>query len=628
MNLEEILNDYWGFEGFREPQKEIIQTVLSNNDVIALLPTGGGKSLCYQVPAMALEGICLVVSPLIALMNDQVQDLRKRNIKAMSLSSLQGYNNIVEGFDNLKFDDYKFLYLSPEKLQSELIKEKLLELPISLIAIDEAHCISEWGHDFRPSYLKLNELRNLFPETPTIALTATATEKVLEDIQHLLGLKSVKIFRNNQDRSNIIYQIIETEDLFGKLIGILRRESGSTIIYVGTRKLTVETANLLNHKGFKASYYHGGLTQEEKNSAYQLWIDDRNPIMVSTNAFGMGIDNPNVRKVIHLSLPQSLENYIQETGRAGRDGLPAKTFLLYNNSTIDSFHKILKNALATQDICETVYLNLLQFYKISNGELSDNFFEFDLNEFCSTYDLPVLSTYNALNHLENSGILSLQKNTETQPKVRIIVGNDVLFEFYKQQPKKKELLQVLCRTYGGIFDQILPVNLNYLANNLTIEKNSVDDQLKELHRSEIILYYPKNRKQLIQFLVPREDQFVLRSLKPYVDKMNARKLEKAEAMIEFVQNKKYCRNQLVSMYFGQSPKGVPCGHCDICLEKPKNERNQVDFVKELFLQNPILSVEQIEGLTQYSREKIIKTLRFLLENDWIQLTSQNKFQKK
>ena len=454
----EILKTYWGYDQFISPQEEIITSVLNGENTIVLLPTSGGKSICYQVPAMILEGVCIVVSPLIALIHDQVNYLKEKNIKAIALTSQLSQDEIIIAFDNLQFGGFKFLYLSPEKLQSDFIQEKIKQLNVSLIAIDEAHCISEWGHDFRPSYLKLSLLKELKPEATFIALTATATQRVLEDIQINLGLKEAKIIKKSFKRENLFYHVRLTEDIYGKLLQILSKIDASIIIYTNNRKQTKEVCNFLIRNNFKSSFYHGGLSNTEKNEAYTNWMSDKTPIMVATNAFGMGINKLNVRAVIHINIPNSLENYIQEAGRAGRDGKTSYAIILANKTTLYEVSEKFEANTATTKTVKGVYHHLNQYYAISFGEMPAQSFSFSLQEFCATYNLNLLLTYNAIKVLERENIVLLDENYNKKSTLKFLVNNHQIFDYLSKHPATNDLIKLILRSYGGIFEHYTIIN--------------------------------------------------------------------------------------------------------------------------------------------------------------------------
>jgi len=624
---EQILKNYWNYEEFRHPQQEIIEAVLQKKDVIALLPTGSGKSLCYQIPTLVADGFCIVISPLIALMNDQVSDLNKRNIKAVALTAGNSFDEIIQTFDNIKYGGIKFLYLSPEKIQSELIQEKIKEVSVSLLAVDEAHCISEWGHDFRPSYLKLGSLKALMPGTPVIALTATATGKVIDDIRQNLGLSKPEVFKKSFYRSNLSYNIIHTEDPYSKIPGILKKTEGPVIIYAGTRRATVEMAEYLQKRSFAATCYHGGLTEEEKAKAYELWFSEKKRIMVATTAFGMGINKANVRAILHINIPYSVENYLQETGRAGRDGITSYAVLLYSPALAHSFRQSIQKSLATKEICEKVYSDLMQYLRIGKGEYHEAFVDFDLQDFCSRYNIPLLPASNAISVLENTGVIANQKISSRGSSLQIMVSNRALFGFYRQNEKDKLLLQTVCRSYAGVFEMPVNISESFLSEKLLMNKEKIKEQLKQLHAQGIVAYEAQTGNSQIQLLIPREDRYILQLIKPFAEKVNRQKLTKAEDMLSYLQQERGCRNLFLQTYLEESTLKKPCGLCDLCRKKgKKSQALEEENIRDAFEESTSLSVQEIIDKLDRPEEQVLKKLQFMLENGSLRLTLQNKFE--
>ncbi len=628
MDPREILFKYWKFKQFREPQEEIIRQVLMGDDVLALLPTGAGKSVCFQIPALSRPGICIVISPLIALMQDQVNGLTAKGIKAMTLSSQMSFDETIIAFDNLKFGNYKFLYLSPEKLQSELIQEKIRTLDVNLIAVDEAHCISEWGHDFRPSYLKIHILQELFPAVNTIALTATATQKVLDDIRFQLKIKDVTVFRKSFYRKNLAYKLIKTEDILYTLKQNLKKNRETSIVYVDTRKAAVNISKYLNREGFHAVFYHGGLTAVEKKTSFEKWMNEKGMIMVSTNAFGMGIDKSDVRNIIHLSVPRSLENYVQETGRAGRDGKPATAWLLYNENTLFDYKNTIEKGLATVAVCRDVYISLNKYYEIAPGEKPEKVFDFNLPKFCSVNNFPLISTFNALMTLENEGVIIFDQAVNKKSVVKVIAGKESLKLYQETHPTLKVLLQNLLRTYGGILDQFIRINEYNLAKRLNISKQQIVKQLQQMTSDNILIYKGYDVISQISFLVPREDGYTINSIARHIENRNRLKFQKADAVINFIRDDHTCRYAGILQYFDEKTDNFSCGICDVCLNKKEEEINYqmlAEDILKLIQKEKVLSSRQIVEKLNYDQNIVLKTLRFLLDNESLQLNLQNKF---
>ncbi len=620
-----LLKNYWGYSDFWPQQGEIINAVLESKDTLALLPTGGGKSLCYQIPGLALEGVCVVISPLIALIQDQVNNLKEKNIKAIALTSQLNREETIVAFDNLQFGNYKFLYLSPEKLQSPFIQEKLKQLNISVIAIDEAHCISEWGHDFRPSYLQLTKLREIKPKATIIALTATATSRVLKDIQLNLGLEKVKIFKQSFQRSNIVYKVIKTEDIYGNLLRQLHKLKHSVIVYVRTRKQTKDVCKLLLRHNFKSSFYHGGLSLKEKKNSYEQWINNTTPIMVATNAFGMGIDKPDVQAVIHIGIPNSLENFIQEAGRAGRNGAKSYSIILTNDSLIYETESKFNANLATVKFIRKVYQDLNQNYNISIGELPSESYEFSLPKFCDLYKLPILKVYNAINALERENIIHLDENFKKNSRVKFLVDNQQIFNFIEDHPLKKELIQLILRSYGGVVEHFTVINEHILSKKLKKTEIEIKHQLNELNRLGILNYQFKNTNSKLSFLVHREDQFVINSISKNIVQQGLLKSEKIKACISYATNNSTCRNKQLLAYFDEMIS-ESCGKCDVCVSNKRGKAGIEDIssqiIKLLSIQS--LSSQELVDESDYSTEEVLFSLKILLDRNKITLTSRNK----
>ncbi len=625
--MYEILKKYWGFSSFRYPQEEIITSVLAKVDTVALLPTSGGKSICFQIPTLVKEGVCIVVTPLISLMNDQVKNLKDKNIKAIALTSKLSQNELITAFDNLQFGNYKFLYLSPEKLQSPLVLEKISQLNIQLIAIDEAHCISEWGHDFRPSYLLIKVLRDLFPKTPIIALTASATKKVLDDIIENLNLEKPVIFKKSFYRKNLVYQIVDTDDKLFKVEQILKKTKGVKIIYANTRRKTVELSYQLNTLGYQTAFYHGGMSFDDKQLVYENWLSEKTPIIIATNAFGMGIDKANVRVVIHYDLPNSIENYMQESGRAGRDGKKAYSVVLKNKADINSMLQQFNKTIASADYIKKVYFQLNQYYKISYGELLEKIHDFNLTEFCTLYNFPILKTYNAIKTLHSNSVLLFDEKFDRKSTVKFTASNQHVFTYCNRNPSQEKLIKLLLRTHGGIFDAPKIINLNYLINILTISKTTLISNLTKLHQDEILHFYNANSNAQILFLVPREDDRTINVSAKIIEQRNTLKKEKMLTLVNFIENNSICRNIQLLSYFDEQ-EIEECGICDVCLSKKNDSevsKNVLKSILKLIKANGNLSSKEIVMLLSFSEKEILDCLQILLEKNRINVTSQNKF---
>jgi len=622
----EILQKYWNHSSFRKPQEEIITATLQKQNTVVLLPTGGGKSLCYQIPALLQDGICIVISPLIALINDQVNQLKEKQLKAIALTSQLNFEETIVAFDNLQFGDFKFLYLSPEKLQNPLIQEKIKQLNVGLIAIDEAHCISEWGHDFRPSYLKLQILKDICPNANIMALTATATPEVLLDIQDKLGLQNAVIFKKSFKRANLKFKIITTEDIYGQLIQCLQKIKGSCIIYAGTRRQTKEISSLLSKKGYKSNYYHGGISATDKSLVYDSWISNKTPIMVATTAFGMGINKPDVRAVIHITTPNSIENYLQESGRAGRDGKPAEAIILSNagivNETIHQFKINTPNA----NFVKKIYQKLNNYFKISMGEIPKEVFDFSIQEFCFHYKFPLLKTYNAIKILVRENIIFLDENFSKKTTVKFLIQSQQVFDYLKNKPTKKDLINLLLRSYGGIYDYNTTINEFALSKKMNCSVQNIVNKLKELHTNKIIHYQANSNQSKITFLVARDDNYIINSISKHINHQHQTKQKKLEAIIQYITNNKTCRNIQLFNYFKEDLKNN-CGICDVCEMKNKPLISIKHLTNQIvnLLKNEAFSSGIICQKLDFPKEDILNCLKILLDEDKIYINSQNKY---
>ncbi|MHC0448229.1 RecQ family ATP-dependent DNA helicase [Flavobacterium sp. 3-218] len=626
LGAQDILLKYWKHDSFRPLQKEIVDSVLEGQDTFAVLPTGGGKSICFQVPAMMQEGICLVISPLIALMKDQVMNLQKRDIKAIALTGGIHTEEIIDLLDNCQYGNYKFLYLSPERLQSDWILERIKNLPINLIAVDEAHCVSQWGHDFRPAYLKISELKKFFPKIPFLALTATATPRVIEDIRTQLELKNPNHFQQSFERKNIAYMVFEVEDKLYRVEQILKKNPQPSILYVRNRKACLNMSSQLQSLGFTSTYYHGGLSTKEKDKNMQLWMSEQAQVIVATNAFGMGIDKDNVKTVIHTQLPENLENYYQESGRAGRNGAKAFSVLLYNNSDAIQTEQQFLNILPDKKFLKTMYIKLCNYFQIAYGEGMDETFSFKLNHFCNKYDFPTLKTYNALQFLNQQGIITMSQEFSEKISVQFLIESKEVIRYMSLNPNDEEILLAILRTYPGIYDVKANLNLALLAKKSNRTEEQIIALLEKLKEKEIIEYKSKNNDSTILFNEIREDDLTINRVSKYLEKQNEVKKEQLLSVLYYIKDNKTCKNRLVLDYFGEETK-ENCGICSYCITL-KGKITEADSIADKILsllKTASLTSREIESQIKMDTKDILSVLQELLENNHIIIQANNKY---
>jgi ATP-dependent DNA helicase RecQ len=621
----QILQKYWGYSSFRDSQEDIIEAVLNKRDVVTILPTGGGKSLCYQVPGLILEGVCLVISPLISLMNDQTEQLRNNGIKALTIKSKATTDEIVSLFDNLKFGKYKFLYLSPERLQSDLVIQKIKEININLIAVDEAHCISEWGHDFRPSYRLIYKVRDVLPTINMIALTATATKKVVDDIIENLNLSKTSIFKKSFYRNNLAYQIIKNENKLGKLEQIFKKNPFPTIIYVNSRKKTEDISNFINAKGYLSTFYHGGMTNESKTIAFDSWMNEDRLIMVATNAFGMGIDKPNVKVVIHLDLPASIENYVQEAGRAGRNGEKSFSVVLQNENDINSFKKNTLETIPTINEIKNVHRKLYQYFQIALGELPEVSFDFNFLKFCQTYKLSHKKTTTIFQILKKNSIIEINSKFSQKSTVIFIISSKQLIRQTFNNKLTRKLIDFILRSHGGVFQKEVKINEFDIAKRMQINSLTVKELLNKLDHLNIIDYKEASSNEDFTFLTPREDDKTINRISRSIEKYLNQQQKKSKELIYFIRNNTTCRYIQLSRYFNEK-KVSKCTLCDVCISDKKNSSNRIEKdIKELFKDRKEISQDEIIFSLEHDEKAILIHLRNLLSKDKIGLTANNKF---
>ena len=626
MTIQSILSKYWGFSTFRPLQEDIIQSVLEGKDTLALMPTGGGKSLCFQVPALLNPGICIVVSPLIALMKDQVENLKDKGIKAIAIISGMGKREVDIALDNCIYGDIKFLYLSPERLLSDLVRERIRYMKVNLIAIDEAHCISQWGYDFRPPYLHLTELREIHPEIPVLALTATATELVAADIQVKLNFKNGQVFRKSFERLNLSYLVYNEENKLRKLISIARNVKGSGIIYVRNRRETQEVSRQLNLEGISSDFYHAGLDTPLRMKKQSAWKNSEIRIMVATNAFGMGIDKSDVRFVIHLDLPESLEAYYQEAGRGGRDEKKAFAVLLYNNADKALLTKRLEQHYPSIDEIKQIYHHLGNYYQLAYGAGEGLSLEFDLADFCNRFKLDPVRTIHAFKFLEHDEYLALSETVFLPSRVQVLLTHEDLYRFQVGQPAYDHFIKVLLRSYGGIFEQLVGIKESDLAKRVGISRTETVKILSKLHDLQIITYIQQTDKPHLNFIKPRVDsQHLYIDRKYHADRYQIHKSQ-VEAVLAYAENHK-CRSQQLLNYFNETHAKV-CGVCDVCIENKKIAKKDAlndEIIKEILNElskNPSHLDQLMEAINTGNSNERLKVIRMLLDAGTIKVNGE------
>ena len=625
---KEILLDYWGFSDFRGSQERIINTILQEKDVLALLPTGGGKSVCFQIPALVKEGICIVVSPLVALIQNQVESLQKKGIKAIALTGGIPFNEVNNLLDNCVFGGYKFLYLSPERLQQEMVQERIQKMNVNLIAIDEAHCISHWGHDFRPAYLECSKLRALLPDTPMIALTATATKQVMVDIIDNLKFIDPLVIKDSFSRQNIAFKIYREEDKRYRLKTLCSNLERSAIIYVRTRRLTQEVAQFLNENGYTTTHYHGGISKKEKEKKLNLWLENKIKIMVATNAFGMGIDKPDVQLVVHYQIPDCLENYFQEVGRAGRDGNLAKAVLITNKTDENLVRKQFLSVLPDTAFLKHVYNKLNNYFQIAYGEGKDEIFQLNFNEFCSVYNLNHLLVYNTLQILDQNSVIALNESFTKKSKVQFLASKSQLFQYFEQHKKLVSITQTILRTYGGIFDFETKINMQLLSKKTNATEAQITDVLEQLKKDEIIAYTAHHSDLEITFLVPREDDSTINVFAAQVKERHQIKIDNLEHMLTYINNDTICRSKQLLNYFGETTTS-DCGICDVCSNRSTLNATELTSISEeliLYLKKGPYTSRRLIQMTAHKEQDVLMIIQQLLEDGLLRINSKNQYE--
>lgn len=621
---QEILKQYWGYDSFRDLQEEIITSIGEGKDTLGLMPTGGGKSITFQVPALAQEGICIVITPLIALMKDQVQNLRKRGIKALAIYSGMTRQEILTALENCIFGNYKFLYISPERLDTEIFRTKLRSMKVSMITVDESHCISQWGYDFRPAYLKIAEIRELLPGVPVLALTATATPEVVKDIQTRLNFREGNVFRMSFERKNLAYIVRKTDNKTKELLHILQRISGSAIIYVRNRRRTKEITELLTNEGITADFYHAGLDNAVKDLRQKRWQSGEVRVMVATNAFGMGIDKPDVRIVLHLDLPDSPEAYFQEAGRAGRDGEKAYAVILYAKSDKITLHKRIVDTFPEKEYILNVYEHLQYYYQMAMGDGFQCIREFNLEEFCRKFKYFPVPVDSALKILTQAGYLEYTDEQDNSSRILFTIRRDELYKLREMGKEADALIQTILRSYTGVFTDYAYISEESLALRTGLTRQQIYNILVTLTKRRIVDYIPRKKTPYIIYTRERLDLRFLHIPPIVYEERKARYEARIKAMEEYVTTENVCRSRMLLHYFGEKNEHN-CGQCDVCLSnRASNDLSEKSYeelkrqILELLGQSPLTPAE-IADKIKAEIEDIGQVIRYLLDEDGLKM---------
>lgn len=626
----DILKQYWGYPSFRPMQEDIVDSVVEGKDTLALLPTGGGKSICFQVPAMTMEGVCIVITPLISLMKDQVMHLKKIGIPAAAIFTGMHHNQVEIVYNQAVFGMLKFLYVSPERLMTDMFIEALKKMKVNLLAVDESHCISQWGYDFRPPYLKIAEIREYIPNTPVMALTATATPAVVEDIQYRLNFKERNVFQTSYERKNVTYNVIHDADKFGVMYRLFKRmDKGSGIVYVRSRKRTKIIADWLQSAGISASFYHAGLDAKTRDYRQQLWMNGTIKVIVATNAFGMGIDKPDVRLVVHLDIPDSLEAYFQEAGRAGRDLQPSEAFMIVAENDIDRLKDNIKNTYPELKKIRMIYEALGNYLQIPIGSGKNQSYNFDIDDFCNAYNLSLLEVFNTIQLMEREGYIATSEALSSPSKIHIKAGREDLYRFQIEYQEFDTIIKYMLRNLPGVLSDFVNIREETISIKTGLSVEMIIKQIERLEKLDFLTYIPRNDKPQIFYLTERLN---ISNISLSEDVYKNRKEDadrRLQSVIDFVNNDEICRSVQLLRYFGENIKNT-CGRCDVCSSRNRNDVDNKEYkiISDIIIselkENSAPIYEVVNNIKTYKEEKIVETIRWMVDNNIIRQDDKGK----